>query len=99
MVGGFAGIMFKELGWIVTIVICTSMLVAITLVPMLSSRLLKARDKDQEEKDSKKHRFTYKNTVMKWLAALDHFYANALRVCLKHKRITIIAAVLSLFVQ
>ncbi len=94
MVGGFAGIMFKELGWIVTIVICTSMLVAITLVPMLSSRLLKARDKDQEEKDSKKHRFTYKNTVMKWLAALDHFYANALRVCLKHKRITIIAAVL-----
>lgn len=94
MVGGIAGIFFKELGWIVTIVICTSMLVAITLVPMLSSSLLKVRDKEKEEEYSKKHRFTYKNTVMKWLAGLDRFYANALRVCLKHKRITIIAAVL-----
>lgn len=94
MVGGITGIFFKELGWIVTIVICTSMLVAITLVPMLSSSLLKVRDKEKEEEYSKKHRFTYKNTVMKWLAGLDRFYANALRVCLKHKRITIIAAVL-----
>ena len=36
MLTGMAGIMFKELGWIVTIVILTSMLVAISLTPMLS---------------------------------------------------------------
>jgi HAE1 family hydrophobic/amphiphilic exporter-1 len=43
MLTGFAGIMFKELGWIVTIVVCTSTVVAITLTPMLSSKLLRAK--------------------------------------------------------
>jgi len=36
MVGGMTGVMFNELGWIVTITIVTSTLVAITLTPMLS---------------------------------------------------------------
>ena len=43
MLGGQAGIMFKELGWIVTIVCCTSTIVAISLTPMLCSKLLKPR--------------------------------------------------------
>ncbi|MBR4677576.1 MAG: efflux RND transporter permease subunit, partial [Bacteroidales bacterium] len=42
MLTGVAGILFKELGWIVTICVCTSTTVAISLTPMLSSKMLKA---------------------------------------------------------
>jgi HAE1 family hydrophobic/amphiphilic exporter-1 len=31
MVGGFAGVMFKQLGWMVTIIISLSLIIALTL--------------------------------------------------------------------
>ena len=37
MVPGMAGILFRELGWIVTIVVCVSTTAAISLTPMLSA--------------------------------------------------------------
>lgn len=40
MLTGIAGIMFKELGWIVTITVCISTVVAITLTPTLCSQML-----------------------------------------------------------
>ena len=50
MLKGMAGILFKELGWIVTIVVSTSTVVAITLTPMLASKLLKPRKVAVDEK-------------------------------------------------
>ncbi len=99
MLTGIAGIMFKELGWIVTIVCCTSTLVAITLVPMLCSKLLKAKDVHldangklvKEEKDTRK--LSYQNTVVRALDKLDAFYANILRWCLTHKKLTVLGIV------
>lgn len=41
MLTGQAGILFKQLGWIVTICVVTSTTVAISLTPMLASKLLK----------------------------------------------------------
>lgn len=41
MINGMAGIMFKQLGWIVSIIMIVSTTAALTLVPMLCSRLLK----------------------------------------------------------
>ena len=94
MVPGMAGIMFKELGWIVTITIITSATVAIALTPMLASRLLKARNPKllDDKKPKKERRFTYQNTVMRMLNGLDAWYARVLRVCLQHKVITLIVA-------
>jgi HAE1 family hydrophobic/amphiphilic exporter-1 len=72
--GGMAGIMFKELGWIVSIVICTSTLAAISLTPMLSAYLLRI--------DGGVH--TYKGIgiiykpIDRFLAWLDAFYAKLL---------------------
>ena len=43
MVPGMAGILFRELGWIVTIVVCVSTTAAISLTPMMSAYLLKTR--------------------------------------------------------
>ena len=95
MLGGQAGILFKELGWIVTIVVCVSTLVAISLTPMLSSKLLRSKKEEEERKAKRKRqpRFTYQNTVVRFLDKVDTFYANALRVCLKHRYITLFVCV------
>ncbi|MDR2410355.1 MAG: efflux RND transporter permease subunit [Bacteroidales bacterium] len=91
MLPGIAGILFKELGWIVTITVVTSTVVAISLTPMLSSRLLKARNPNlvENKKEKKERRFTYQKTIVHVLDMLDVWYAKALRVCLRHKRITL----------
>ena len=95
MLSGQAGILFKELGWIVTITVCVSTLTAITLTPMLASILLKPKETlilDEEErknqKNKKHRRFTYQNTVIKFLNKVEELYGRALSVCLNHKAIT-----------
>ena len=101
MLSGMAGIMFKELGWIVTIVVCTSTTVAITLTPMLCSKMLKgkkffltkAEEAEAKAKEESK-RFTYAKTVGRAFDAVDKWYANVLRTCLDHKAMTIIVVVL-----
>ncbi|MDL2307979.1 efflux RND transporter permease subunit [Bacteroidales bacterium OttesenSCG-928-B11] len=99
MLPGMAGIMFKELGWIVTITVVTSTVVAISLTPMLSSKLLKARNPNLLSEKAKKRaeknrRFTYQNTVVRMLDKLDAWYAKVLRYCLRHKAVTLLVAAL-----
>ena len=96
MLSGQAGILFKEMGWIVSICITVSATVAIALTPMLSSLLLKSKKEIVNEKGEVEEISTnagwYENTVMKWLAALDKWYANLLRWCLGHKLATSLIA-------
>ena len=97
MIGGQAGILFKELGWIVTIVCSVSTLVAISLTPMLCSKLLKARTVRVDEKGhlikEESHKGWYKKYVVGLLDKVDYIYANALRWCLNHKAITMIGII------
>lgn len=100
MLPGMAGIMFKELGWIITIVVCVSTVTAITLIPMLSSKMIKAKPffvhKEDEEAYNKKKaakRFTFEKTIEPLFRKIEAGYANLLRICLRHKRVTILAAV------
>lgn len=96
MLGGQAGILFKEMGWIVSICITVSATVAIALTPMLSSLLLKSKKEIVSEKgeveEISANAGWYENTVIKWLAALDKWYANLLRWCLGHKLATSLIA-------
>lgn len=96
MLSGQAGILFKEMGWIVSICITVSATVAIALTPMLSSLLLKSKKEIVNEKgeveEISANANWYENTVMKWLAALDKWYANLLRWCLGHKLVTSLIA-------
>ncbi len=102
MLPGLAGIMFHELGWIVTIVCCTSTLVAISLTPMLCSKLLKAKkvhvdaDGNLVEDEAGKESW-YDRTIVRLLDKVDDFYARSLGWCLKHKALTVIF-LLALFV-
>lgn len=95
MLPGMAGIMFKELGWIVTIVCCTSTLVAITLTPMLCSKLLRAKkvhvDADGNLVDDEAGQNSwYDRTVVRMLDKIDMYYAKSLGWCLKHKALTVL---------
>ena len=91
MLGGMSGIMFKELGWIVTLVTVVSTIAAITLTPMLTSIMLKA---------DKGH--TYKGLgilfkpIDKFLDNLDNWYAKVLTWSVRH-RLTIIISALVIF--
>ena len=97
MLTGIAGILFKELGWIVTICVCTSTTVAISLTPMLSSKMLKAREIIMEKLGrgtGKKHgKSLYERTVLRGLDWLDLQYSKLLAIALRHKVITILAIV------
>ena len=100
MLTGFAGIMFKELGWIVTIVVCTSTVVAITLTPMLSSKLLRAKKVRVENGkliEEAVQAGWYQKYVVGMLDKVDAFYAKALGACLRHKALTLVT-VFALFI-
>ena len=99
---GMAGILFRELGWIVTIVTSTSTLIAISLTPMLASKLLKPRKVHVDENgnlvdDEKNKQSWYDRTVVRALDWIDDKYAQGLGWCLNHKAITFFA-LLALFV-
>ena len=101
MLGGQAGILFKELGWIVTIVVCTSTTIAISLTPMLCSKLLKSKnfkvDADGQLVEVKSKLDWYERYVVHFLDKVDTVYANVLRACLSHKALTLIVAFLLFF--
>ena len=98
MLSGIAGILFKELGWIVTIVVCVSTTVAISLTPMMSSKILKgkpvymtiAEKLEGEKKEALKKEHSLWGFIEGCLKAIEAWYANVLRVCLNHKKTTLL---------
>ena len=85
MLEGMMGIMFKELGWIVTIVVCTSTAAAVTLTPMLCAYILRL--------DGAKHNYKgvgiiYK-PIDKFLNWLDGAYAKTLAWAVNHHAVVI----------
>ena len=82
MIPGMAGILFKELGWIVTIVVCVSTAAAITLTPMLSAYMLKL--------DGGAHTYKGIGIIYKpidlFLQWLDRLYERMLRFVVKWRK-------------
>ncbi len=91
MVTGLAGIMFKQLGWIVTIIITVSMVVALSLTPMLCSKMLR-----QNPGRSKWFERVY-TPIEKTLDSLDNIYEKFLKWAVKH-RFVVIGSALAMFV-
>jgi HAE1 family hydrophobic/amphiphilic exporter-1 len=86
-VKGLTGVLFKQLGMIVTITIITSVFAAITLTPTLSALMLKWYP---IRKDAPF--WTYDGSIRKWLDNLDHFYERTLRWALRHKTVVSVIA-------
>lgn len=90
MVSGMAGILFKELGWIVSIVVCMSTTAAVTLTPMLSAYILSS---EGGKHDYKGVGIIYK-PIDKFLDWLDDAYARMLTWSVRHRWATVGAAML-----
>jgi hydrophobic/amphiphilic exporter-1 (mainly G- bacteria), HAE1 family len=79
MVTGMAGVMFSQLGWMVTIIITVSMICALSLTPMLSSQML-----EQDPKRSKAFTYLY-SPIERFLDNLDEKYAQMVNWAVRHK--------------
>jgi HAE1 family hydrophobic/amphiphilic exporter-1 len=87
-VKGLTGVLFKQLGMLVSITIITSVFAAITLTPTMSALLLKWYP---IRKDAPF--WTYDGSIRKFLDWMDHFYEKTLRWALHHKRVVSLIAV------
>ena len=86
MVSGMAGIMFKQLGWIVSIIMIVSTGVALTLVPVMSSRMLSAK-----AKTGKLHRAVF-GPIEKALEGLSNWYSRIVKWCVTHRKTVTLGA-------
>ena len=91
MVPGMMGVMFHELGWMVTIIMIISTASALSLSPMLCSQLLKLNPKHSKMFD------VLYGPIQKALDALDVAYAKLLDWSVRHRK-TVVFAALSFFV-
>ncbi len=92
MITGMAGIMFKQLGWIVSIIMIISTAAALTLVPMLCSRIL-----SNKPKNGKLHRAIFDN-VEKFLNTISDGYAKIIGWAMSHRK-TVIFSALAIFIS
>ena len=90
MMSGMAGIMFKQLGWIVSIIMIVSTTAALTLVPMMCSRMLKAGPKT-----GKLHNAIF-GPINKALDAISRGYARLIGWATTHRK-TVIFSALGIF--
>jgi len=91
MVSGMAGVMFAQLGWMVTIIITVSMICALTLTPMLASQLL-----ELNPRRSKSFNSIY-GPIERFLDKLDNKYAQLVNWAVRHKK-TVLATASVFFV-
>ena len=79
--GGLAAMIFKEFALSISIALISSLAVALTMVPMLSSKLVSVKNLESEEEQEKKH------------GPLVVLYKKVLSWSLKHRLITILLSV------
>jgi HAE1 family hydrophobic/amphiphilic exporter-1 len=79
---GVSSIMFGQLAAVVSFSLAMSLLVAVTIVPVLCSRLL---DPPHAGHDKKGVFAALSRTIDRWLNNLDEFYARMLHLALAHR--------------
>ena len=82
LVKGMTGVLFKQLGWMVTIMMVLSLICALMLTPMLCSRMLRLN-----VGDTKIFQKVY-GPILKVLNKIDDIYARILDKCVAHRWIT-----------
>ena len=86
MLNGMAGIMFKQLGWIVSLIMIVSTTAALTLVPMLCSLFLKSN-----EKHGKLHQKFF-TPIDKFLNKISNGYGRLINWATCHRKTVILGA-------
>ncbi|NDW12156.1 efflux RND transporter permease subunit [Bacteroides sp. 214] len=87
MVSGMAGVLFEQLGWMVSVIMIISTTAALTLIPMMSSKMLKL--------DNKKGKLytLFFTPIERALGALDKWYGMLLSWAVHHRKTVIVLAI------
>ena len=83
MIKGMAGLMFKQLGWITSIIMIVSTIGALTLIPMLCSQFLRFKPKT-----GKVHDLIFGN-FNKLLNLISSGYGKLINWCIGHRTIVV----------
>ncbi|MDE5930367.1 MAG: efflux RND transporter permease subunit, partial [Muribaculaceae bacterium] len=84
LVTGMTGVLFRQLGWMVTIMMIISTVCALSLTPMLCSLLLR-----RENRHGRVYNFFFR-PVNRGLDAFDRGYGHLLKRVVGHKLVTIV---------
>lgn len=87
MIKGMAGLMFKQLGWITSIIMIVSTIGALTLIPMLCSQFLRFKPKT-----GKLHDLIFGN-FNKLVDLVSRGYAHLINWCIGHRTIVVIISI------
>ena len=88
MIKGMAGLMFKQLGWITSIIMIVSTVGALTLIPMLCSQFLRFKPKT-----GKVHDIIFGN-FNKLIDLISRGYSHLIQWCIGHRTIVVIISLL-----
>ena len=83
LVTGMTGVLFRQLGWMVTIMMIISTTCALSLTPMLCSQWLRLRNKQAKS-------MAWYRPIEKMLDKFDDGYASLLQKVVTHKTVTIL---------
>lgn len=87
MVSGMSGVFFKQLGWMMCIIMTISTTSALSFTPMLCSQMLRL-----QKKQSKIFKAFYR-PIQKFLDGLDNWYEKRINWAVRHRWTIIIACV------
>ena len=87
MIKGMAGLMFKQLGWITSIIMIVSTIGALTLIPMLCSQFLRFKPKT-----GKLHDLIFGN-FNKFVDLISRGYGHLINWCIGHRTIVVIISI------
>ena len=95
MISGFTGIFFRQLGWVVSVIMIVSTAAALSLTPVLSSKLLRHTQRNSRWFDR------LYAPIQRGLDRMDNAYARLLNKALRHRKMVVAGSalifVLSLF--
>ena len=87
MIKGMAGVMFKQLGWITSIIMIVSTIGALTLIPMLCSQFLRFKPKT-----GKLHDLIFGN-FNKFIQLISKGYGRMISWCIGHRTIVTLVSI------
>ena len=87
MIKGMAGVMFKQLGWITSIIMIVSTVGALTLIPMLCSQFLRFKPKT-----SKLNALIFGN-FSKFIDWISRGYGHLINWCIGHRTIVTLISI------
>ncbi|SET37130.1 hydrophobic/amphiphilic exporter-1, HAE1 family [Natronincola peptidivorans] len=94
-VGGITSTIFRELALTVTLSLLASLLVSLTLIPMLSSKILRVSHAKGQRKEGKVKRFDFVyNSFDRIFTSVENRYKKILNWGLGHRKTTVLIAIL-----